>query len=129
LTLLLIGDGFFWLFHTVLIFFNLFGWMSPRLRKWNLICLAATLFSWLAMGLFYGIGYCICTDWHFQIRRELGISDRADTYLQLLVRKISGWDPPLNLVNNVAAVCMVLAVTASVTLNILDWRRRRIART
>jgi hypothetical protein len=123
--LLLIGDGFFWLFHTVLIFFNLFGWMSPRFRKWNLIALGATLFSWLAMGLFYGIGYCICTDWHFQIRRELGITERADTYLQLLVRKISGWDPPIHLVNNVAAVCMTIAVVASVSLNIRDWRRRR----
>lgn len=122
---LLVADALFWSFHTVLILFNLFGWIPARLRKWNLVTLGATLISWLVMGLAYGIGYCICTDYHFQVRRAMGIEDNADTYLQLLVRKISGWDPPLALVNNTAAVCLALAVSASLFLNIRDWRRAR----
>ena len=76
------------------------------------------------MGLWKGIGYCICTDWHFQIRSELGIHDSADSYLQLLVRKI-GLDPPLSLLNNVAGVCMLVAVVASVSLNLRDFRKSR----
>lgn len=126
MSLLLLADGFFWLFHTVLVVFNLFGWIPQRLRIWNLITLGATLASWLLMGLWKGIGYCICTDIHFQIRQQLGIKDSADTYLQLLVFKISGWDPPLALVNNVAAICITIAVLCSVVLNVRDWRRRRV---
>lgn len=126
--LLLLGDGFFWVFHTVLIVFNLFGWIPMRLRKWNLLTLGATLVSWLVMGFWYGVGYCVCTDAHFQIRERLGIRDGADTYLQLLVRKISGWDPPLDLTNQVAGICMTAAVVMSLVLNIRDWRRARVAR-
>lgn len=123
--LLLLGDGFFWVFHTVLIVFNLFGWAHPRLRRWNLVTLGLTLFSWLVMGIWFGVGYCVCTDAHFAIRRQLGIEDHADSYLVLLVQKISGWNPPIALVNNVAACCMGAAVLASVALNIRDWKRER----
>lgn len=123
MTWLLIGDGFFWLFHTALIFFNLFGWISKQTRRLNLITLIVTLFSWLVMGFWKGIGYCICTDWHFQIRSALGIQDGADSYLQLLVRKM-GLDPPLPLLNNVAGVCMLVAVAASFSLNLRDFKRK-----
>jgi hypothetical protein len=119
--LLLLGDAAFWIFHTALIFFNLLGWIPKRLRRLNLITLTITLFSWLIMGAWYGIGYCICTDWHFQIRARLGLHDSADSYLQLLVRKL-GFDPPLALLNNVAGICMLIAVIASVSLNIRDFR-------
>ncbi|MEQ1822014.1 MAG: DUF2784 family protein [Fimbriimonadaceae bacterium] len=121
--LLLLGDGAFWLFHTALIFFNLLGWIPKRTRRFNLIALAVTLFSWLIMGIWYGVGYCICTDWHFQIRDQLGLHDNADSYLQLLVRKL-GIDPPLGLLNNVAGICMVIAVSASIKLNIRDFRAK-----
>jgi Protein of Unknown function (DUF2784) len=121
--LLLAGDAFFWMFHTALIFFNLFGWIPARTRRLNLITLTITLFSWLVMGFWKGIGYCICTDWHFQTRSALGIHDGADSYLQLLVRK-TGIDPPLSLLNDVAGVCMLIAVIASVSLNLRDFKRK-----
>lgn len=120
--LLLIGDGLFWLFHTALIFFNLFGWIPRRTRRLNFVSLGATLFSWLIMGFSYGIGYCICTDWHFQIRAALGLHDNADSYLQLLVRRI-GLDPPLYVLNNTAGVCMLVAISASVFFNVRDFRQ------
>jgi len=126
--LLYLGDGFFWLFHTVLIFFNLFGWAHRRLRPWNLATLGLTLVSWLVMGLWYGVGYCVCTDAHFTIRREMGIRDNGESYLQLLVEKISGWNPPVDLVNNVAGICMASAVILSIGTNIRDWRLRRTAK-
>lgn len=65
-------DVAFFAFHTVLVLFNLLGWVWRPTRRWNLITLGVTACSWFVMGLWYGIGYCICTDWHWQVRRELG---------------------------------------------------------
>ncbi|HPF94086.1 MAG TPA: DUF2784 family protein, partial [Tenuifilaceae bacterium] len=60
-------DVFFVAFHTLLIAFNLFGWIWWRTRKANLITLLLTGLSWIGLGLFFGIGYCPLTDWHWQV--------------------------------------------------------------
>jgi hypothetical protein len=36
----------------------------------------------------YGVGYCFCTDWHFQVRRAAGLNTNYDSYLQLLFEGI-----------------------------------------
>jgi hypothetical protein len=77
-------------FHTVTLVFNLTGWIFRRTRTLHLVCLGATLFSWFVMGAWKGIGYCICTDWHFRIRREMGIQDHVYSYLQLMARSFFG---------------------------------------
>ena len=115
----------FFVFHTALILFNVFGWLWAKTRKWNLLTLLLTLVSWCVMGIWKGVGYCICTDWHWQIRRAMGIRDNADSYLVLLVQKLSGWNPPFSLVNTVAGVVFLISVIGSVVLNIADWRRGR----
>ncbi len=117
----------FFVFHTALILFNVFGWLVPKLRKWNLATLGLTLFSWVAMGFWKGMGYCICTDLHWQVREAMGIRESADSYLILLVRLISGWDPPVALVNNIAAAVYLTSLTASIILNVIDWRQKKVA--
>lgn len=82
----------FFLFHTVILVFNLTGWMFRRTRTLHIVCLGATLFSWFVMGYWKGIGYCICTDWHFKIRREMGIRDSVHSYLQLIAKSFFGAD-------------------------------------
>ena len=123
--LLLVGDGAMWIFHTALILFNILGWMWAKTRKWNLFTLGLTAFSWLAMGAFYGVGYCVCTDIHYRIRDALGIHDPSGSYLQLLVQKVSGWWPSQSLTNNIAAIVFGLSIVMSVSLNIRDARLRR----
>ena len=113
----------FFVFHTVLIVFNVFGWAHKKTRKWNLLTLGLTLASWLGMGVFYGLGYCICTDWHWQVREAMGITETADSYIVLLVRNVSGWDPPVELANAVAQWAMIFAVVMSVGTNVWDWYR------
>lgn len=119
-TVLLIANGFFWVFHTLLIGFNLFGWLWKPTRKWNLITLALTCFSWLVMGYWYGVGYCICTDWHFQIRAQLGIIDHADTYIQLMGQKLTGATIPTSILNPIAGALLCVSVVGSIWLNIRD---------
>jgi hypothetical protein len=117
--------GFF-AFHTALILFNVFGWIWPRTRPWNLATLLLTLLSWTLMGIWFGRGYCVCTDLHWRVRAAMGIHDHADSYLVLMVRLLSGWDPPTLLVNRVAAVIFLLALTTSAALNLRDRRRRSV---
>ena len=81
---------FFFCFHTALIFFNTFGWIFCKTRKWNLITLLLTAFSWFVLGIWYGWGYCFCTDWHWSVRRHLGYTDKENSYTQFLADKLTG---------------------------------------
>ena len=112
----------FFVFHTSLIVFNVFGWAHKKTRKWNLLTLLLTLASWVGMGMVYGMGYCFCTDWHWQVREAMGIEETASSYIVLLVRNLSGWDPPTELANAVAQWVFLAALAISVGLNVRDWR-------
>lgn len=119
----------FFAFHTALILLNVLGWAWIRTRRLNLATLILTLLSWTVMGIWFGQGYCVCTDLHWRVRAAMGIHDHADSYLVLLVRMLTGWNPPVTLVNGVAAVVFAVSLGMSVTLNVRDWRtQRRLAR-
>jgi hypothetical protein len=85
-----LADIGFYLFHTLLIGFNMLGWIWRGTRFWHLIAMSLTTFSWFVMGAYYGWGYCLCTAWHFQIRDKLGYHDTETTYLQLLAEHGAG---------------------------------------
>ncbi len=85
----LLDHGFF-VFHAVLIAFNMVGWAWKKTRPWHLIVLGMTAFSWFVMGAFYGWGYCLCTDWHFRIRRGRGIAVPDSSFIQMFVRRVFG---------------------------------------
>jgi len=80
----------FFIFHTLIMVFNLTGWIFRRTRILHIVCLGATLFSWFVMGASRGMGYCVCTDWHFQIRRAMGINDHVHSYIQLIAKSFFG---------------------------------------
>jgi hypothetical protein len=125
---LLALDGGFFVFHSAIILFNVFGWIFPRTRRANLALLLLTLASWLLMGAVYGVGYCVCTDWHFRVREALGEHDGGDNYVGFLVWKLTSWQPPPALVKEVCAVVFVVCLTMSVALNARDWRWVKSAR-
>ena len=83
-------DYFFFVFHTVLTLFNVFGWIIPRWRLANLITLSLTAFSWFVLGIWYGFGYCPFTDWHWKVRQLLGYTDDSNSYIHFLILKITG---------------------------------------
>ncbi len=83
-------DWFFTVFHTLLIVFSLFGWIWKPLRKLNLAALLLTAASWFIAGIFYGIGYCPLTDWHWSVLRELGETGLPHSYPQYLINRATG---------------------------------------
>ena len=87
--------------------------------------LGVTAFSWLVMGIWKGVGYCICTDWHWQVRRALGLRTTESSYLDFLVKALSGWTPDPNLTRSVAGLVFGTSFVLSVALNLRDSRQNQ----
>ncbi len=117
---------FFFFFHTLIVLFNIFGWVLKKTRKWNLIFLTITAFSWFVLGIWYGWGYCFCTDWHYQVREHLGYHDQTSSYIHLLLLKATGKDFPLKLVTTITVIIFFFSFGMSIWLNIKDCNRKNI---
>lgn len=114
---------FFIIFHTVLILFNLFGWVWEKMRKWNLFTLSLTAFSWVILGIWYGFGYCPCTHWHWLVRRELGYHDMPNSYIKFLIDELIGLQFAAPTVNLMTGIFFLAAFILSVYTNIKSWKR------
>ena len=118
-------DIFFLVFHTVLTLFNLFGWISRKTLKLNLITLSLTAFSWLGLGIFYGIGYCPLTDWHFRILEKMGHTDLPASYIKYIADRLTGYNFDPKFINTATAVSFIIAFSLSVTLNVKNMLKKR----
>ena len=119
-------DVFFFVFHIALIPFNLFGWIFKPLRKWNLLTLGITAFSWLILGIFFGFGYCFLTDWHWQVREKLGYTNPYNSYIHFLVETLFGIRVSAALVDRCTAISFAIAVIMSIAANFgLVGKRRK----
>ncbi|WP_276370704.1 DUF2784 family protein [Chryseolinea sp. H1M3-3] len=113
-------DIFFFVFHVSLILFNLFGWTSKRLRGWNLVTLSITAFSWFILGFFYGFGYCFLTDWHWQVRDELGYVPASDSYIHFLLTTLLPLSISEQIVDWLTLILFVLAFLMSIITNLRE---------
>lgn len=116
---------FFFVFHTLFTLFNMVGWIFPKTRKLHLITLLLTAFSWFVLGIWYGWGYCVCTDWHWDVRDKLGFEDRSNSYIHFLILKITGANLNHQLVEYSTLIVFLVSVVLSVWLNARDWLRKR----
>jgi hypothetical protein len=119
-------DILFVVFHTILILFNLSGWIWRRTRMINLITLLITGSSWLFLGLFVGtLGYCPLTDWHFSILVRLGNTDLPSSYIKYLADRLTGLDISTSFVDNVTLCSFLAALVISLLLNIRDIKKSK----
>ncbi len=117
-------DTFFIIFHTMLIIFNCLGWILKTTRKWNLLTLTLTAFSWFFLGIWYGFGYCPSTDWHWQIREILGYPTYSHSYVGFLIKVLTGISLNPLLVDTITLVSFIIALTMSILLNAIDLTRK-----
>jgi hypothetical protein len=75
-------------------------------------------------GIWYGFGYCPCTDWHFQVRMKLGDFDLPYSYIKFCIDSLTGLDVNAELVNILTLTLFLLALMASIFVNIKDWRKK-----
>lgn len=115
-------DIFFVIFHSSLILFVLVGWVWKSTRKAHLGVVSLIMGSWFGLGSVDGFGYCPCTDWHWQVRMELGHPDMPNSYVKFLIDSITGLEVPAGLADEITAVCFGLAVVASLYTNWRDWK-------
>ncbi len=115
-------DVFFVIFHGAIVLFNVTGWIWRRTRRLHLLVISLTFLSWFGLGIFYGWGYCPSTDWHWDVKRQLGETDLPVSYVKYYVDALTGmaWDPLL--VDTVVIAVALAALIASVVLN---WRDRQ----
>ena len=109
---------FFFVFHTVFTLFNVVGWTLPKTRKLHLITLSITAISWFVLGIWYGLGYCFCTDWHFQIREKMGYVDSSNSYIHFLILQLTGLNLNPKLVDNATLIVFLISFGLSIWVNI-----------
>jgi len=102
--------------------FNLFGWIWKKTRKLHLIVIAATLFSWLGLGFWYGLGYCFLTDWEWEIKRSLGEKNLPHSFTQYLSDNVFGLFLDTRLVDALTVGFFVLSILFALWINIVKQK-------
>jgi hypothetical protein len=113
-------DRFFLVFHTLFTLFNITGWYFKKVRTLHLVTMVLTLFSWSILGIWYGFGYCFCTDWHWRVREILGRPIESWSYIHFLIKEISGFNPDPYLVDKITFTVFLVCLILTITLNIRD---------
>jgi hypothetical protein len=112
---------FFWL-HIIIILFNLTGWIWIRTRKVHLIVVSATIFSWLILGVKYGLGYCFLTDWHWNIKRQLGEADMPASFIKYFLDRYTPFRWPESVVDQLTAILFGVAMIITIYVNFIHTR-------
>ena len=113
---------FFFVFHTLFTLFNLVGWIFPKTRRLHLVTMTLTALSWFVLGIWYGWGYCACTDWHWRVREQMGFHDRSRSYIHFLVLKLTGVDLDPVLVERVTLIAFLASFLLSIWFNFFSRR-------
>jgi hypothetical protein len=108
---------FFFLFHTAFTLFNIVGWMFIRTKQLHLFTMSLTAASWFVLGIWFGWGYCFCTDWHWQVREALGYHDQSNSYIHFLLLKLTGINFNKQLVDTTTAIVFAISLISSLWVN------------
>ena len=123
--MLLALDIFFIVFHSTLILFVLFGWISVKTRKAHLVMVGLTGGSWFILGIFYGIGFCPLTEWHWQVLRQMGETGLPVSYVQYILHRLLGISITASFADKITLLGLMIPAALSVYLHLRDFRRSR----
>jgi hypothetical protein len=116
--MLVVLDVLLFVTHVVVIVFNLTGWIWRRTQRLHLIVLVLTVLSWVLLGIWYGWGYCFLTDWHWNVKRQLGEAGLPPSFTEFFTNNVMGLDLSTTLVNNMTLWALIAAAVLSVWMNI-----------
>ena len=116
-------DTLFLIFHSSLIVFSLVGWIWKKTRRAHFLVLSLTMSSWFVLGIWYGFGYCPCTDWHWRVKRELGETTLPISYVKYYADRLTGVEWNSLVLDLSVAVLGLATFGVSIWLNFRDWRR------
>ena len=113
--------------HFVVMMFIILGWIWPKTRKAHLILLAATLLSWFVMGYWKGWGYCILTDWEWDIKRELGETNLPSSYTAYIFNSILGLNLSRIVVDYITALGLLFGVVMAIYFTWLKKSKKNLS--
>lgn len=116
-------DVVFTLLHVVVIVFNLVGWIWKITRKFHLIALAATLFSWLILGIKYGLGYCFLTDWHWEIKAKLGETNLPNSFIKYLFDQYTFMNVSAENADFITMITIIFVILITIYVNFIRKNR------
>lgn len=108
------------LLHMGMVLFMLTGWAFRGLLLAHRIMLALIWGSWLGLGVYVQfLGYCILTDWHWQLKEAMGEYGMPPAYIEYLLWQLAAPDLPDTLVAYGTGGAFVVLTFLSL------WRRRK----
>lgn len=112
--------------HLIFIGINIFGFIFKKTRKLNLICLILTTISWFILGLWYGIGYCPLTDWHWSIKTSLGETNLPYSYIKYILDLTFQIDSNPVFIDYLTFIVFFISIFLSLYLNYKDglWKSK-----
>lgn len=113
-------DIFLLFLHLAVILFCLFGLFFKFFRRLHLIFMVLIAFSWFGLGIFYGLGYCPFTDWHWQIKYSLGYKNLPNSYVQYLLTNYAGLSLQDTTVDIITLVAYIILLSFSIFINIMQ---------
>ena len=116
-------DILFTIIHVLLILFVLFGWIWKRLRRVHFILIVLIVLNWFVLGIWFGWGYCVITDVHWNIKEQLGESGLPDSFVKYAIDRMTRGDISDSLVDTLTMLSFVAAVVASVVANYFNNRK------
>ena len=118
-------DKLLFIFHTSLIIFVLSGWIWKKTRLVHFVLVSLVATSWFGLGACYGMGYCPCTDWHWQVRESLGDRDLPVSYVKFLLDRCLGTDLNSGLIDRATLLLFFVTFLLSAVLSWRDLRGER----
>ncbi|HHP7241564.1 MAG TPA: DUF2784 family protein [Cyclobacteriaceae bacterium] len=113
-------DVLLFISHCVIIAINLFAWIFPKTRRLHLITTSCTLVSWILLGFFYGWGYCFLTDWHWQIKFELGEYNLPNSFITYLINNVMNLNIKTSVIDKLMLITFIPIIFISIYLNIKE---------
>lgn len=111
--------------HVFVIIANLFGWVWKKTRKAHLVVVGGTLASWFVLGIWRGWGYCILTDWEWDIKRSLGEKNLPSSFTRYLSNNVMGMELSRSTVDLLTLLGLILAIVMAILVNWVIPRLRR----
>ncbi len=117
---LMVLDFLFTILHLIIIGFNLIGWIFKKTRKLHFYFAMATLFSWTILGIWFGLGYCPITGWHWNIKAQLGQQNLPSSFIKYFADQHTGLNINTDLIDYLTVIFFLIAIICSVKVNFFN---------
>jgi hypothetical protein len=106
---------------------NLLAWIPKSTRKLHMIILVLTIVSWIGLGYFFGWGYCILTDWHWDILEYLGERPFHSAFVAYFFDRVFNVSMSNHFSNIITIAGLIFGLSGAIYVNIIipKWKKKK----